>query len=218
MGVAEHWSRGDLIVRREVLALNPGGLPAPTPVAWAHRPWMALPVYVVEDTPAALVTYIATGAEFGFYPGEWPIAGGVHPWNIKDSWHGHGVLMVQEPGTDYAVWHFWTGEDRSFAFWYLNLQTDFVRTELGYDTQDLELDIVVFPDRSWIVKDRDVLDTRVAEGRFTPELHARILEIGHEITERLDADGPWWNLGWTDWEPDPTWISPSLPGSWDRDL
>lgn len=216
--MTERWAHGDVVVRREVLALNPGGLPAPANASWALQPWMALPVYVVEDSPTALVTYIATGTEFGFFEGEWPIEGGVHPWSRQESWHGHGVLMVQEPGAHYAVWHFWDGEDRAFQCWYLNLQTAFVRTELGYDTQDLELDVIVFPDRSWLVKDRDVLDVRLDEGRFTPALHAQILEIGDELTNRLDAEGPWWDLTWAEWTPDPTWHAPQLPPEWARSI
>jgi len=75
--------------------------------------------------------------------------------------------MVQRPGDHHAVWHFWTGPDREFACWYINLQTAFVRTAIGYDTQDLELDIIVLPDGSWTLKDLDVLDDRVAEGRIS---------------------------------------------------
>lgn len=54
--------------------------------------------------------------------------------------------MVQRPGDPHAVWHFWTGPDREFTCWYINLQADFVRAAIGYDTQDFELDLVVFPD------------------------------------------------------------------------
>lgn len=213
--VSDHWKPGDVIVRREVLALNPDGLPPPEDVAWAGRPWLAVPVYVVKDSPDALATYLATGTEFGFSSGDWPIAGGVHPRSRQGTWEGHGTLMVQAPGEDYAVWHFWMGEERTFQCWYLNLQTAFVRTELGYDTQDLELDILVFPDRSVVVKDRDVLDVRLEEGRFTPDVHARILEVGALLTNRLEAEGPWWDLSWADWVPDPSWVSPTLPDGWD---
>lgn len=216
MGMARPFAHGDIVLRREVLGLNPDGIEPPAGASWACRPWLALPVYVVEDSPSRLATFIAPGAEFGFFPGEWPIAGGVHPWSRQGEWAGHGVLMVQEPGAHYAVWHFWTGDDRSFGCWYINLQTAFVRTELGYDTQDLELDIVVFPDRSWIVKDRDVLDVRRDEGRFTPALHSRIVELGEHITERLAAEGPWWDLSFARWEPEPGWTGPRLPDGWRR--
>lgn len=56
------------------------------------------------------------------------------------AWAGHGCLMVQRPGEHHAVWHFWDGADRRFSHWYVNLQTAFRRTAIGYDTQDLEVD------------------------------------------------------------------------------
>ncbi len=65
----------------------------------------------------------------------------------------HGVLMLQRPGEAHAVWHFWDGPDRDFTCWHLNLQAPFRRTPIGYDTQDLELDLVVSPDGSFVLKD-----------------------------------------------------------------
>jgi hypothetical protein len=59
------WRTGELVVRREVLGLDPVGRPTQTP-AWHGRPWEALPVYVVEDNDEHLVTYIPPGPEMGF--------------------------------------------------------------------------------------------------------------------------------------------------------
>ena len=56
------------------------------------------------------------------------------------------------------------GDDRKFARWFLNLQTAAVRTPIGYDTQDLELDIVVFPGGSHMLKDTEMVPDRVSEG------------------------------------------------------
>lgn len=209
----DRWSPGDLIVRRERLGLQPAEVDAPSQ---ATGVWEGLPVYIVEDSPDLLVSYMATGAQLGFVPGDWPTADGNHPWHERDAWSGHGCLMTQEPGQHVAVWHLWDGPDRNFMCWYLNLQTAFARTDLGYDTQDLELDIVVSPDRSYLVKDAEVLDDRVAEGRFSRELVDWIRSYGDELTGRLDADGPWWDLSWADWQPDPAWVNPQLPGGWDR--
>ncbi len=143
------WQAGDVIVRREVLGLDPIPRAEPHP-DWYGQAWAVMPVVVVEDSDERLVTYFAPGAQFVFpeAPGSpWPITGGIHPWDTGDRrWEGNGVLMIQRPGDHYAVWLFWDGEDRTFATWYVNLQTAFVRTELGYDTQDLELDLVVSPD------------------------------------------------------------------------
>ncbi|MCP3883324.1 MAG: DUF402 domain-containing protein [Sulfitobacter sp.] len=122
---------------------------------------------------------------------------------------------MQRPHDHYAIWHFWDGPDREFVCWYLNLQTAFVRTPRGYDTQDLELDIVVSPDGSHVVKDAEVLDDRVAEGRFSAELIDWIRAYGAGLVDRLESEGPWWDQTWADWAPDGDWVNPQLPPAWD---
>jgi hypothetical protein len=167
-------------------------------------------VFVVEDLPEHLVSYMAPGARFRFPSGEWPTPNGRHPWSDREGWFGHGCLMVQRPEDHFAVWHFWDGPDRDFVCWYLNLQTSFVRTADGYATQDLELDIVVFPDGNHVVKDDEVLDDRVADGRYSPELVEWIRRYGEQLTDRLDAEGPWWDRSWVTWTPPVDWVDPVL--------
>lgn len=204
------WSRGDVIIRSEVLGLQPTDVASATA---ARGVWLEAPVFVVDDDPVQLVSYMAPGAPFRFPDGSWPTPNGCHPWHGRAGWQGHGCLMVQEPGDHYAVWHFWDGPDREFVCWYLNLQTAFVRNERGYGTQDLELDLVVFPDGTHIVKDDEVLDDRVAEGRYTSELVTWIRGYGQTLVQRLEAEGPWWDRSWAEWEPDPTWREPVFPAS-----
>ncbi len=196
------WSPGQVLARREVL--NDG------------RVWLGTPVRVVADAPDHLVTYIAEDARFGFPPGRFPTPDGCHPWSGRTGWEGHGTLMVQRPDEDFAVWHFWDGPERRFRGWYLNLQEAFRRTPLGYDTQDLELDIVVAPDHSWALKDLDVLPDRIAEGRYTADQVERILALGDRLGEALDGGEPLWDPGWVSWTPDPSWGGEHLPGGWDQ--
>lgn len=173
-------------------------------------------MYIVEDTDEHLVSYIAPGAEFGFARSNWPTSDGLHPWHRRRSWEGHGCLMVQRPAEQHAVWHFWRGPDREFVCWYINLQAAFERTSVGYDTQDFELDLVVRPDGSWLVKDLELLDERVAEGRFSPGLVDWIAGVGDDLVARLRAGERWWDPAWADWRPEPSWVSPALPAGWDR--
>jgi len=207
----DSWHHGALVVRREELGLQPAAVAERTAAVGV---WLEVPVFVVEDTPAMLVSYIAPGAQFGFPGGPWPTPTGRHPWSERESWFGHGCLMMQRPGDHYSVWHFWNGPDREFSCWYLNLQTSFIRTPTGYNTQDLELDIVVQPDGSHVVKDADVLDDRVAEGRYSGELVAWIRRYGDDLTARLRSEGPWWDRSWAQWAP-PTddWVNPRLPAT-----
>lgn len=132
---ASRWETGEVVVRREVLSDG--------------RVWLELPVIVVRDDPDLLATYIAEGAPFRFPAGDWPTPDGHHPWHALTSWEPPGVLMLQRPGEAYAVWVFWSGPNREFDCWYINLQQPFRRTTTGYDTLDMELDIVVPVDLSW---------------------------------------------------------------------
>ena len=194
------WSEGDVVVRREVL--NDG------------RCWCQFPVRVVQDNDELLATYIPVGAEFDFPPGEWPIEGGRHPWDGKERWEGNGVLMLQRPGEAYAIWVFWFGEERAFRGWYVNLQEPFRRNGRGYDTQDLELDIVVPLDGPWEWKDDELLDVRVAEGRFTPEQASAAREEGRRVGALLDAGERWWDDSWASWQPPAGW---DRAGAWNED-
>jgi len=197
------WESGQWIVRREILNLG--------------KAWCGAMVMVVEDSPDHLATYLPAGTRFEFPPGRWPIEGGRHPWEAQGGvWRGNGTLMVQRPGDSFAAWHFWDGDQRDFSCWYLNLQEPFRRTERGYDTQDLELDIVVFPGNEWLLKDDELLDRRVGEGRFTLDQAVEIRRVGRELTELLDAGGTPWPKDYSDWVPpigaDPAPVS--LPEGW----
>src|SRR3954447_9167758 len=188
------WAPGDVIVRREV---------------WRERPWMGVSVIVVSDEPDLLATYLPEGASFAFPGAGHPL--GPHPWEGRGTWEGHGVLMLQRPGESYAVWHFWDGPEREFEGWYVNLQEPFRRTAIGHDTQDLELDIWLPAGGEWSFKDDELLDVRVAEGRFTVDEAAEIRALGAEVGALLDAGTQWWDRGWTQWEPEPCWAV-GLPG------
>lgn len=189
------WSAGDNVVRREV---------------WRGRPWMATTVVIVADEPDLVATYLPEGAPFVF-AARHPL--GPHPWEGRPEWQGDGVLMLQRPADSYAVWHFWDGPERDFAGWYLNIQEPFRRTRLGFDTQDLELDIWVPAKGDWVLKDDELLDVRVGEARFTAAEAAEIRTTGRQIGALLDAGGHWWD-DWTTWEPDPLWRPALPPSNW----
>ena len=194
------WRAGEAIVRREV---------------WHGRPWMGTVVYVVNDGPELLVTYLPEGAPFAFPDGDWP--GGRHPWDGRGAWSGHGVLMLQRPGEAHAVWHFWGGVERRFGAWYLNLQAPFRRTAIGFDTLDHELDVIVRPDGTWSFKDEELLAERIADGRLTTAEVGEIRGEGKRVAAELDAGRRWWSNDWLDWRPDPAWPLPELPEDGDVD-
>jgi hypothetical protein len=191
------WRRGETIVHREV---------------WRGVPWCASPVVVVEDRPELLVTYLPEEAPFAFPPSA---DGRPHPWSGKRAWSGHGVLTLRRPGEAYSVWHFWEGPERRFAGWYLNLEEPFRRTSIGYDTQDLELDVWIPVDEPWRFKDEELLAERVLDGRYTDEQAAATHALGRTIGAMLDRGERWWEDVWSRFEPDSAWRAPSFPDGWE---
>ena len=193
------WKPGEAVVRREIVN---------------GEPWLGWLVNVVVDSPELLATFSPSGSPFHFPSGDWPTDDGLHPWHHYDGWQGHGTLMLQRPTDCYAIWLFWDGPDREFQGWYINLESPFVRTEIGFDTLDLELDVVVAADRSWSFKDIDLLRRREQEGRFSSAEVEHILELGESIGRMLDSGNWWWDDAWTSWQPDPTWSIPPIPAGW----
>jgi hypothetical protein len=176
------WSEGEIVVRREVL--NSGHC------------WLESPMQIVRDTPELVVTYTWEGAPFTFPPAPF-----VHPWLGRPGWQGHGTLMLCRPGDAYGVYVFWTGPEREFDCWYVNFQEPLRRTADGFDTQDLELDLVVHPDGRWALKDDDMLDVRVEEGRFTQDQADATRADARRLIAELDAGRRWWDDAWSRWSP-----------------
>ena len=193
----ERWRPGEVIVRREVL--NDG------------RVWAKLPQIVVLDEPGLLATYIAEGAPLRFPEGDWPTPTGRHPWHGKARWRAPGVLELQRPGDPYAVRVFWSLPPRRFRGWYVNFQDPLRRTTIGYDTQDLELDMWLPAGGRPELKDEDLLEQRVREGRFTPDQAEETREHARRLMRDLEAGRRWWSDSWAEWEPDPGWPTPGFP-------
>jgi Protein of unknown function (DUF402) len=190
------WRPGDVVVRREVL--NDG------------RVWCEIAVIVVCDEPDLLATYIADGSPLRFPPGDWPTPTGLHPWHGKTHWKSPGVLTLQRPGDAYGVWVLWSDAPRTFAGWYVNFQEPFRRRQDGYDTQDLELDLWLPAGGGIRLKDDDILEQRVSEGRFTPDQVVEVRAQASRVADEYEAGEHWWADEWASWEPDPRWPRPQF--------
>ena len=191
------WQHGDVIVHREV---------------WRGTPWLASPVVVVEDGPGLLATYIPEEMPLAFPPSA---DGRPHPWAGKERWAGHGVLVLRRPGEAYSVWHVWDGPERRFAGWYLNVEEPFRRTAVGYDTQDLELDLWLPVGGAWRFKDEEQLEVRVREGRYTEAQVAAARRVGGDLGAMLDRGERWWDERWASFAPAPASRAPAFPDGWE---
>jgi hypothetical protein len=173
--------------------------------------WAEIPVIVVRDEPELLAAYIAEGAPLRFPPGDWPTPTGLHPWHGKAGWRGPGVLMLHRPDDAYAVWVFRAPVTLAFRGWYVNMQEPFRRRPDGYDTQDLELDLWLPAGGGLEWKDDDVLEQRVAEGRFTREQIEATRAEARRVEREIEEDRRWWSDEWATWAPEPEWPVPDFP-------
>ena len=77
----------------------------------------------------------------------------------------------------------------------MNIQEPFRRSSIGFDTQDLELDIVIDPDGSWRWKDDEHMEDWIERGRWTREEVDEIRAEGERVTAELEAGRRWWSDG-----------------------
>lgn len=190
------WLVGETVVRREFLH---------------GHPWIGFSTYVVQDDDELLAVYLAPGSTLA-YP-DWPFEQWVHPWFTAGhrAWQGHGKLMLHRPRDAYSVDLFWCGPERQFAGWYINLQEPFRRHGKCFDTLDHELDYWVPAAGGWSVKDDQLFEQRVLEGRYPQEQGAAIRATGRQVVEMLTTGTHWWDASWADWAPPPDWGALALP-------
>ena len=183
------WTPGDLVEYRHLLG---------------DRVWLTFETYVVEDSPELVVTYLPRGAPMSYADGPWPTPNGRHAWWPRPAWEGHGMLMLQRPADPYGVWVFWDGPDRGHECWYLNIH-EWSRDERGHSMRDLELDVVVRPDGTYELKDEDLVDVRVAEGRMSAADAAHARGVAKDLVRMLELGERWWDVSWAAWSPPPGW-------------
>ena len=207
---ANRWQRGDQITMRYVghahrrVRGRPGVL----------QGW---PYVVVQDTPDLLALWMPVGTRMKRVD----LADRDSP--LEDHIHGHHAdefrrgeyLRLMLPGRPYSIWLHWsTGSPRLFAGWYVNLEAPFVRTDIGVDTTDNSLDLVVMPDLTWYWKDVKMASEWVALGVFTQAQTDNFFANGKSVIEmaqqrRFPFDG-----SFEDWAPDPGWGIPTVHPDW----
>ncbi|MEO8477941.1 MAG: DUF402 domain-containing protein [Actinomycetota bacterium] len=182
---------------------------------WDGRVFYARPVTVVEDTPSRSMFYVPPvvrslepqddeGTPLRIPDREWHLEG-------REVRH-HPFLSFAFPDTSYAVLASWDPENGVFRGWYINLQSPLRRTEVGFDTREHVLDVVIPPDRSsWSWKDEDELAEAVDRGLFTLEEAEGFRAAGERAVEHILLREPPFDEDWEHWRPDPAWGTPRLP-------
>jgi hypothetical protein len=133
--LVKRWRPGDIIVLRGVLK---------------GKLWFAHPAYLVSDS-SHLVAF--------FWPAGTPTHSPLKRPTVRDeldnrialelrNWMDNDVLSLNPPGAGYSIEIMWLAGTHQMRCWYVHLQEPLRRTQIGFDTMDQILDIVINPDRS----------------------------------------------------------------------
>jgi hypothetical protein len=206
------WAAGDRVVVHEV---------------WEERVWAARPMTVVRDAGDSVVLWFPKGTRWKApttpptRPRE-PTRGErlatsllLGDWTFGDATWDVSTLCLMREDEWHAVWVSWLDDGRQWG-WYVNLQRPYRRTTCGFETMDLVLDVTIDLDRSWRWKDEDELETFVSRGVFDTRLAGRLRADALEVVRCAERGEPPFDGSWSDWRPDPSWMSPELPPGWDE--
>lgn len=196
------WQRGSEVVWRSLVDGHVGA---------------AIPTVLVEHSerhaalfqPAGTSMLIRTGRRGGptgrvMYPGGWDGGHELVPWR------GVGVLRVHRFGDPFSVWR-WLDPDGWRPGCYVNIELPWRRSEHGFDSRDLILDVEVDADRHSRRKDTEELDWAEEAGAVSAELANRI-RTAATIADLALRSGRWpFRADWQAWLPDPEWAVPQLP-------
>jgi len=199
-----HWKAGDTIVLRG---------------AGRQKLWWACAVTMVQDTPELLALYWRAGTP-NRIPTKRPtpqdlLSNGLQLVPIQ--WRDTDVLMLVTPGSSHAVYVMWETGQTKLRCWYIDFQEPLRRTNLGFDTMDQFLDIVISADKSaWHWKDEDEFAEAVAIGVYSPEEARCIRAEGERVINLLQTRQSPFCDDWEKWSPPAEWDIPAMPEGWDN--
>jgi hypothetical protein len=197
--IPDHWQPGDCVTLRY---LTRDG-----------RPGMAWPFTVVEDRDDLVALFIPAGATYK----RWGAGPDGKRALVDGAWRSD-VLRLMFPGCGYSIWLFWReieGE-RRLAYYYINMEEPFRRSEIGFDTNDHMLDVVVEPDLSaWRWKDEEEFAARIAQGVYGAEFGDALRAEAQAVIDLLERRASPFCDGWDCWLPDAAWPTPCLSDRWD---
>lgn len=199
------WSSGDVVALRH---LNAGLLSHVWPVVVAEDSQDLVALYVRNGTP----TLRRTGLDGSPLDRSLPYEERAStPWRLgPGAWYGSSCLQLHRAHEPCAWWRWLDGSG-----WYVNLQEPLRRTEIGFDTTDHVLDLVVAPDGSWQWKDEDEFEAAIRVDRFTRDEAARARRAGEAAAAAVEARAWPFDSDWIDWQPETNWTIPThLPEDW----
>jgi hypothetical protein len=166
-----------------------------------------LPARVVEDNANGTILYVAAGNIYS--QAYWVGSSELKQFSADDlkehTWERHSILRFMYPNTPYSIWVLFDDTNHVFERWYINIEMEYVRTQIGFDTMDYELDVVVQADFSWEWKDEDLLRNWVDQGIFTRDQESEFRDYGLDAIRHLESRIAPFTEEWSNWRPDPVW-------------
>ncbi len=177
---------------------------------------IAFAMGVRETTAAngAILLHVAEGTRFrSARAPDGSKQGSLTEWVLANaSWSGGQALHVVALDDWFSVICMW--QDETFAGWHVNLPRPLVRTPVGWDTEDLVLDIEVSPDGSWSLDDLEDFERAVEEGHIDARAHLAVLRGVDEALARLNRSAAPFREEWT--VSPPVRLDPvPLPDGWE---
>lgn len=199
-----YWNRGAQIVIRE---------------HWNRKVWTVRPVTVVADTPDVIALYMMPGTTYKhpraldgspvphFLPDDWVL--------VDTQWLGGGALYLSQPGQWYVIMGLLRDDNQGIERWYVNLQTPYQRTHMGFDYLDQELDIVLNRElTAWSWKDEEKFIEAQRRGRIPVQQGAYVGRVGEDVLQQLQARRLKLPEPWRNWRPPEHWAIPPMPHAW----
>jgi len=218
MDINQYWAVGENCVLRGVVN---------------HQVWLAQSVIVVKDGPEETILLLLPGAQCAFPEGYWrwrmnkDFSHGTRWQEAKSdhitlrlfNWHTNRILIFLEPEKFYSCYLFWEHASDEFRCYYINFQLPFQRSHCGFDTLDLDLDIVISieyngPQYLWEWKDEEDYREGIREGGIQEQWVKGIEQSQGEVFNRINERRNPINGAWLGWRPDSTWAPPKLPEGW----
>ena len=196
---------------------------------YQQQAWYIQSAIVVQDSPEEVALAILPGAECfapeGYIHGKHGTSRHWDRWDMYEKgiwkmegyvWRTNRLLVLLHPEKYYSTMYFWQADINQFLCYYINFQLPFRRSQVGFDTFDLELDLVIEPTFAWHWKDEDDYQKGIERGILINEWVQQIDSVKPEIFERLEKHNYPFDGSWLDWRPDPDWSAPRLPENWDK--
>jgi hypothetical protein len=208
------WNRGDWVVLRGMVN---------------GRVWSALSVIVVKDAVKETTLLLLPGAQCAYPEGYFRWKYGDYSqgtrwqearsgaWALREfAWKTNRFLIILEPEKYYATFLIWHHDTDQFECAYINFQLPYRRTACGFDTLDLDLDLVVDPHFAWHWKDEEAYRQGIREGGIQQAWVNGVEGAKRKVLDKIRARRYPFDGSWLPWRPDPSWTPPRLRQGWDQ--